>query len=111
MNKRYELYKTAHKNNPLIKYVFYSHDIDQLENCIKNLLRDQEYRNRKEFYLLELVDIVTAIKNCNDLITKFECKSCKKISRINKMKNHLTRYHNKNDKIRFYEIGKANKYN
>ena len=53
MNKRYDLYKTAHKDDPEIKYIFYANDIDRLENCIKNLLKHEEYRNRKEFYLIK----------------------------------------------------------
>lgn len=76
MNKRYELYKNAHKDNPEIKYVFYTHDIDQLESCIKNILRYEQYKNKKEFYLVELGDIIREVKRCNDFIIHFECKSC-----------------------------------
>jgi len=105
MNKRYELYKNAHKDNPEIEYVFYSHDIDKLEACIKNILHNEEYRNRKEFYTLELSDIITAIKDCNKLITNFECKSCKTIKKIGDLKVHMEKHHKK-DKVKFHKIGR-----
>ena len=88
LNKRYKLYESAHKDKPQIKYVFYSNDIDRLENCIKNLLRYDEYRNRKEFYLVELSDIIDAIQICDDVITKFKCKSCNKLEKIKTLGTH-----------------------
>ena len=106
LNKRYGLYKSAHKDNPDIKYVFYSHDIDRVEKCIKNVLVYEEYRDRKEFYVLELVDIIAAIKDCSKLITNFKCKSCKKTNKIGGLRDHITKHHNKEEMIKFHYIGK-----
>lgn len=105
MNKRYELYKNAHKDNPEIKYIFYTHDIDQLETCVKNTLKYEQYRNRKEYYLLELNDIINEIKRCGDFITNFKCKSCKTKNKISEFDNHIKK-HNNEDKIKFYAIEK-----
>lgn len=102
MNKRYETYKTAHKNNPMIKYIFYSDDITKLESCIKNILKDHQYRDRKEFYTAELVKIIEAIKDCDAIITKFECRECGKIKKINKLKNHIDKHHAEDGKIKFH---------
>lgn len=114
LNKRYKLYKTANKNDPIIKYVFYASDIDKLENCLKNILKDHEYKNRKEFYIMNLNDIIFAIKECEKLITKIKCRTCdKKInSNLNKsfmkrLKNHMqNRHHNdcKNNKQMYMAI-------
>jgi phage anti-repressor protein len=106
LNKRYQLYKTAHKHNPEIKYVFYSKDIDKLENCIKLLLRGQEYKDRKEFYVLELADIIEGIKSCDKYMVNFKCKSCKKIGKPNKFKSHIKKRHNNKEKVAFYGIRK-----
>ena len=105
MNNRYKLYQNAHKDNPEIKYVFYTHDIDQLESCIKNTLRYEVYRNRKEFYLIELNDIINEIVRCGDFITNFKCKCCKTNNKIKEFKSHMSK-HNKKEKVRFYAIGR-----
>jgi len=107
MNKRYELYKNAHKNNPNIKYVFYSNDIDKLEKCTKNLLRYEQYKDRKEYYLIELVDMKNAIKQCNRLITGFKCKSCNKKDKIKNFDDHIKKNHDHNELVRFYAIKKS----
>ena len=107
MNERYELYKTAHKDNPEIKYIFYANDIDRLENCIKNLLKHEEYRNRKEFYLIELSDIINAIKDCDQLIKGFKCESCSKINRITGFQKHVLKYHDSNELVKIYIMKKV----
>ena len=106
MNKRYKLYKSAHKNNPKVKFVFYSDDIDQLENCIKNLLRYDQYRDRKEFYIVELKEIISSIEDCNILITKFRCKMCKTNDKINELNRHINSNHTNDEIIRFHLIKK-----
>ena len=105
LNKRYELYKNAHKNNPDIEYVFYTSNIDKLESCVKLILQNEEYKNRKEFYLLELVDIITTIKGCNKLITNFKCKSCKKNIDIKNLKSHINTQ-DQTEKVKFKYIAK-----
>ena len=107
MNNRYKLYKNAHKDNPGIVYIFYTHDIDRVEKCVNTILMYEEYRDRKEFYILELVDIITAIKDCDNQMNKFKCGSCKKTNTtIGGFKEHILKHHNKNEMVRFHGIGK-----
>lgn len=107
MNNRYKLYKNAHKDNPKIVYVFYTNDIDRVENCVKSILMYEQYRDKKEFYILELVDIIAAIKDCNTQMTNFKCGSCKKTkSSIEGFKKHILKKHDKNEKVMFHGIGK-----
>lgn len=90
LNKRYKQYKTANKDDPIIKYIFYTNDIDKLENCLKNVLRDYEYRDRKEFYVIKLKDIIYSIKECDEVITKIKCRLCsKKTKSIKRIKYHI----------------------
>uniref|UniRef100_A0A6C0C9B1 MSV199 domain-containing protein n=1 Tax=viral metagenome TaxID=1070528 RepID=A0A6C0C9B1_9ZZZZ len=104
LNKRLPVYDTAHKDKPEVKYVFYTDDVVKLENCVKNILRDQEYRDRKEFYMIELVDIINAIEGCHVLITNFSCSSCGDKENITKLKKHVTEHGYETDKVKFGSI-------
>lgn len=107
MNDRYKLYKNAHKDNPEIAHVFYTNDIDRVEKCVKTILMYEEYRDRKEFYILELVDIISAIEDCDSQMNKFKCGSCKKTNKtIGGFKKHILKHHNKNEMVRFHQIGR-----
>lgn len=48
--KRFKVYNTSHKDDLEVVHVFYTHDIHRLEKCVKNALKEFEYRNNKEFY-------------------------------------------------------------
>jgi len=72
MNKRRKSYNTSHKDDPEIVYIFYTHDTDRLEKCVKLALTYFQYRPNKEFYKASKNDIIEAIKDCNELITKFK---------------------------------------
>lgn len=112
LNKRYKQYKTANKNDPVIEYIFYASDIDKLENCIKNILKDKEYKSRKEFYMMKLDDIIFSIKECDKLITKIKCRTCKKhTTSLKRLNSHIKYKHSNNKKELFMAIiKKQNKY-
>lgn len=110
LNKRYKQYKTAHKDDPLIKYIFYASDIDKLENCIKNILKDNEYKSRKEFYMMKLNDIIFSIKECERLITKIKCRTCKKdTTSLKRLNSHIKHKHSDDKKELFMAIVKKTK--
>lgn len=104
MNKRYKNYKTAHKNNPKIVYIFYSSDVFKLEKCIKLVLQDYEYKRNKEMYMIDLAHIKDMIGDCNKLITKVKCVACKKSMKHNDLKRHIEKDHNMKDLVRFYAV-------
>ncbi len=85
MNNRIKSYNTAHKDNPAVVYVFYTHDIHRLEKCVRNALKDFEYRNNKEYYKASKEDIIDAMKDCQYLITKFTNSS--KASKLSRPKS------------------------
>lgn len=110
LNSRYETYKNAHKDNPKYAYVFYTDDINRVESCVKSVLMYEQYRDRKEFYILELADIVTAIKNCDNQMINFRCNSCKKTkTTAQDFKKHIEKKHNKKEIVAFHSISKNNK--
>lgn len=71
MNKRIKAYNTAHKDDPEVAFIFYTHDTRRLEKCVKNALKYREYRNNKEFYKASKKEIIEAIEDCDALISKF----------------------------------------
>ena len=105
MNKRYDTYKTSHKDDPDIAYVFYSHDIYRLEKCVNVALQYYQYRNRKEFYNAKKEEIIEAINKCQDLISRFECKDkdCQKNDgkSLKKLSRHIR--NNNDDNIYLFK--------
>jgi len=104
LNTRLPLYDTAHKDRPEVKYVFYTDNVIKLENCVKNILRDEQYRDRKEFYMIELVDIINAIKNCDVLIKNFSCGSCTIKGDVKNLKKHVADHGHGDKKVTFSSI-------
>ena len=61
------------------------------------MLKDNEYKNRKEFYIMNLDDIIFAIKECDKLITKIKCRTCdKKTNSIKRLNKHIKKEHKQN---------------
>jgi hypothetical protein len=92
MNKRLQVYKTSMKDDPNVVYIFYSHDANQLEKCIKLALRDYSYRKDKEYYKVTRDIIIDVIADCQYLITKYECKQCNIDAKIEKLSRHNKNY-------------------
>lgn len=68
MNKRKKIYDThtLHKKN-----VVYKKEIScpkKLEDCIRSLLYDYRYKNRKDFFICKLSKIKLAFKKCSNSI-------------------------------------------
>jgi len=66
---------------------------------VKNILRD-----KKEFYMIDLLDIIIAIKGCDVLIKNFSCTSCAVKENIKKLKKHVTEHGYEKDKVKFGSI-------
>lgn len=66
--------------------------IEQVENCLKSLLKDKGYRKRKEFYEIDINILKNLIKTCDcmslsirknpKLIKDSECKYILHMSKI-----------------------------
>ena len=72
----------------------------QLENCIRSMLYDYRYKNRKDFYICKLSKIKKAFKNCIKSIknmtqtggsnTNMDIEKLKK--KINKLDKNIDKY-------------------
>jgi len=61
---RLQTHQTSHPEKLDIAYVYETDMIDQVESCLKNLLKDKAYRKRKEFYEIDIDILKTLIKTC-----------------------------------------------
>ena len=61
---RLQTHQTSHPEKLDIAYVYETDMIDQVESCLKNLLKTKGYRKRKEFYEIDIDILKTLIKMC-----------------------------------------------
>lgn len=88
MNKRKKIYDThtLHKRK-VVEKVFTDNPI-RLETCIRSMLYDYRYKNKKDFYLCDLDIIKKAFKNCKKSINNMNQKGGG-LSDIDNLKNNL----------------------
>ena len=100
MNKRKKIYDTHmfHNRNVVIKD--FTKKPVPLETCIRAMLYEYRYKNKKDFYICDLSIIKKAFKNCKRSINNMN-QTGGGISVINKLQHNLTELNNK-----IYEINK-----
>jgi hypothetical protein len=88
MNKRKKIYDThtLHKRK-VVEKVFTDNPI-RFETCIRSMLYDYRYKNKKDFYLCDLKIIKKAVKNCKKSINNMNQKGGG-LSEIDNLKNNL----------------------
>lgn len=62
-------HQTSHVHNIKVEYMYKTNDVKGVERCLKTILRERQYRKRKEFYQIELDDLKKIIDNCGDSIS------------------------------------------
>lgn len=62
---RLKTHQSSHSNKIEIAFVFETDDIESVENCMKGLLKDKQYRKNKEFYEIDLEILRSLIESCN----------------------------------------------
>ena len=73
--KRLQTHQTSHPEKLDIAYVYETDMIDQVESCLKNLLKTKGYRKRKEFYEIDIDILKTLIKMCECMTLSIRKKS------------------------------------
>lgn len=58
----------------------------QIEKCVQATLAQKRIKKNKDFYKVELSEILDAIEDCEKLIEKYTCYNCK--TNIKKLSNH-----------------------
>ena len=61
----------------------------RLEMCIRSMLYDYRYKNKKDFFMCELSVIKKAFKNCLKSIKNMNQQGGSNINEINKLRNDL----------------------
>ena len=61
---------TANDIEPL--FILEVNDIDKVESCIKNLLKDYQYRKHKEIYKISVDALKIVFSKCDDLVSGFK---------------------------------------
>ena len=51
---RLKTHNTSHVDNIEVLFIYETNDINQVENCLKTILKTKQYRKRKEFYEIDL---------------------------------------------------------
>jgi phage anti-repressor protein len=88
---RLKVHQSSHPDKLEIAYVYETDNVEAVESCIKDLLKDTRYRKRREFYEVELSLLKQFIKNCDcmHMIVRSKTKnitdeSCKYVLHVNK---------------------------
>ena len=92
MNKRKKIYDThtLHKRPIVEKY--FTEKAVQLESCIRSMLYDYRYKNKKDFFLCDRDIIKKAFKNCIKSIKNMkETQKGGGNNEIDNLKNNLTK--------------------
>lgn len=58
----------------------------QIEKCVQATLAHRRIKKNKDFYKVDLGEILNAIEDCEKLIEKYTCYNCK--TNIKNLSNH-----------------------
>ena len=72
---RIKTHNSSHIDDVEIKFIYETNNIDQVEKCLINILKDKQYRKRKEFYQIDLNLLKVLINDCETLVLKAKNKS------------------------------------
>lgn len=76
--KRLLSHNSSHSDDVEIALVFETEYIDEIEGCIKLILKKYQYRKRKEIYQVNLNILKEIMEGCEELIMRTNIKSLKK---------------------------------
>ena len=88
MNKRKKIYDTHMLHNRPVVIKDFTEKPIPLETCIRAMLYDYRYKNKKDFYLCDLNIIKKAFRNCKRSINNMNQKGGG-LSEIDRLKNNL----------------------
>jgi phage anti-repressor protein len=75
---RMSVHNSTHFNNVEIAFIYDTKNIDEVEACLKALLKSKQYRKRKEFYEVDIDIIKDLLENCEKLSLKAKNKNIDK---------------------------------
>lgn len=66
---RLTTHHTSHADNVEVKHVYKTNDVKGVERCLKAVLKEKQYRKRKEFYEIDLDSLKDIISKCGDVLS------------------------------------------
>jgi predicted GIY-YIG superfamily endonuclease len=87
LNSRIKTYNTGNANKIYFNYIIKVTNQD-IDNCIKKILRNKELIKNKEFYKITLKRALDYIHKCNNSLNKISCGYCLKSYKFNTILNH-----------------------
>ena len=91
LNKRLKSYNTAYPYKILYNYYLMIDD-RSIDQCIKNVMHNDEFIKNKEYYKSSLKNILKFIKSCDKRINDICCGYCLKCYTINTITKHRCKY-------------------
>jgi len=65
---RLKTHHSSHADNIEVKYIYKTSDVKGVERCLKAILKEKQYRKRKEFYQIDLEIIKDILNKCGDAL-------------------------------------------
>jgi hypothetical protein len=78
---RIKSHNSSHPDDMEIILIYETNYIDEVEACLKNILRTKQYRKRKEFFEIDIDTLKELLDDCNCMSLKIRKKQCKKFQR------------------------------
>ena len=87
LNKRVKTYNTGNANKIFFNYIIKVQN-EEIDKCIKKIMKNQEYIKNKEFYKISLNSALKFINKCSSDINNISCGYCLKEYNFNTMSKH-----------------------
>ena len=62
--KRLLTHQSSHADNVEVKHIYKTSDVKGVERCLRTVLRERQYRKKKEFYQIDLDSLKDLIETC-----------------------------------------------
>ena len=66
--KRLLTHQSSHADNVEVKHIYKPSDVKGVERCLRSVLRERQYRKKKEFYQIDLESLKQIIENCGNTL-------------------------------------------
>lgn len=91
LNVRIRVYNTGNADKIYFNYIIKITN-DEVDKCIKNIMKNKEYIKNKEFYKTTLNYALKFIKKCSSNINNISCGYCLKRYKFDTIKEHKCKY-------------------
>ena len=92
LNKRLKVYNTGSPNKILYKFFCLIKD-ENIDKCIKNVLKNKEFIKNKEHYVINTKQIIKVINTCDKRIKNICCGYCLKCKKLDTITKHKCKFY------------------